>query len=555
MLDRLDAAVLRRWVDLAESCLGDVRQLLDSLNVFPVPDGDTGTNLHLTLVQVRADVADLPDDVALPELGQVIARSALMGARGNSGIITSQLLRGLVDEMDGRTEVDGRCLAAALRNGNAMAWQAVESPVEGTILSVSRAAAEAAAPSAAGPSSVVDVLDAVTDAARAALQATTAQLPALQHAGVVDAGAAGVVVLLEALRAAVTGQPPRALGLEASRVAGEHRGGAAEACPADPPVTASGDGTVVQLEVMYLLEAGAQEAAELRTRLAQLGDSLVVVGTEPTWHVHVHTEDAGAAVEAGVLAGRPSAIRITPLPAALQPTRLPPRQEVEAPEGAAERVGVVAWAAGPGLAELFRACGVVPVTGQVAHRASTGEVLEAVRRTGSRAVVVLPNDPDTLSVARLAAGTAREEGVRVTVVPTKAQVQGLAAAAVHDPTVELEQDVVAMSNAAGATRHGAVTIAAKEAITTAGLCSPGDVLGVVDGDFAVIGSDVAEVAEEVVSRLLSGGGEIVTLVTGEGGDDGLVARVARAVRRSHPLVEVTVVDGGQPRYPLLVGVE
>jgi uncharacterized protein len=525
--DELDGATARRWVDLATAALERERERIDALNVYPVPDGDTGTNLHLTLQQAQADARVLPEGAGLSEVCEAMARGALMGARGNSGIIASQLLRGCTRGFAGRARAGAAELVTALRRGNDEAWAAVERPVEGTMLSVTQAAALAAE-----GSSVSDVLQASCSAAREALQRTTHQLPELEAANVVDAGGAGVVVLLEALLAAVTGKDVR----EEERIA--QRGSAAEAArescdhlPLDGP----------EFEVMYLLEAPEDRVVALRGELAPLGTSLVVVGGDGLWHVHVHVDDAGAAVEAAVRAGRPSRIRITHFAGTGAPR--------------ASGVGVVAWAAGPGLAELFRASGVVPVTPPGGHRASTGEVLDAVRRTGKRSVVVLPNDPDTLSVARAAASSAREEGLRVTVVPTRAQVQGLAAAAVHDPAGELDQDVAAMSAAAGATRHGAVTIAAREAITMAGRCSPGDVLGVLDGDFAVIGNDVVAVAQEVVTRLLSGGGEMVTLVTGDEAPEGLAAHVSAAVRRVHPEVEVTVVDGGQPRYPLLVGVE
>jgi dihydroxyacetone kinase-like predicted kinase len=258
--------------------------------------------------------------------------------------------------------------------------------------------------------------------------------------------------------------------------------------------------------------------------------------------------------------GRPHRIRITHL-ASGEPSLA---ADAEAPTAAAapgrevpdpESIGVVAWAAGPGLAQVFSDAGVIPVVGRGGHRASTEEVLEAVRAAGTASVVVLPNDTDTLAVARAAAEAGRREGIRVTVVPTRAQVQGLAAAAVHDPLVSLEQDVALMSAAAGHTRHGAVTVAAREAITMAGRCMPGDVLGVVDGDFALIGDDLTRVAVEVTERLLGGGGELVTLVLGEGCPEGLVDSVQTAVRSAHREVEVHVVDGGQGRYPVLVGVE
>jgi hypothetical protein len=215
-------------------------------------------------------------------------------------------------------------------------------------------------------------------------------------------------------------------------------------------------------------------------------------------------------------------------------------------------VGLVACAAGPGLAALFAEAGAIVVRGS---RPATGEILAAIRSTGAGAVVVLPNDRDTQGAAEAAARMARQEQLRVSVLPTRAQVQGLAAAAVHDPDRGMDDDVVAMSAAAGATRNGAVTVAVREAITSAGICRPGDALGIVTGDIVVVGSDLAEVGHAVLDRLLAGGGELVSLVGGEDADAALLKDLREHVSSGRPGVEVAVLDGGQPRYPVLIGVE
>jgi DAK2 domain fusion protein YloV len=536
VLEVLDGAAARRWADAAVAALGAARAEIDALNVFPVPDGDTGTNLHLTLEHAVEALRALDDDAALGAVSDTLARGALMGARGNSGIIAAQLLRGWADELAGRTEADADVARSAFVRADAEAWEAVAHPVEGTLLSVSRAAARAAR-EAPGP--LAAVVRAAADAAREALAATPDQLPVLREAGVVDAGGMGLVVLLDALAGVVTGLAPSALPHPLA-VAGE----SAAAAVAGHGCSSAGGPAY---EVMYLLDAADAEVPALRTRLGGLGDSLVVVGGKGLWHVHVHTDDAGAAVEAGIDAGRPHRVRITHLGDQVRPGG----------EGArpAAGVGVVACAAGPGLAALFSEAGAVALQPGTGRRASTAELLRAVRETGTGSVVVLPNDPGTLAVAQAAAAVARGEGTRVTVVPTRAQVQGLAALAVHDRARDLDEDVAQMSAAAGATRHGAVTVAARDAITMAGRCRTGDVLGVLDGDFAVIGTDLGDVACEVVDRLLAGGGELVTLVLGEGTAAGLADDVRSRVRARRPEVEVHVLDGGQPRYPLLVGVE
>jgi dihydroxyacetone kinase-like predicted kinase len=300
-------------------------------------------------------------------------------------------------------------------------------------------------------------------------------------------------------------------------------------------------------EVMYLLDADDAAVEELRHTLAALGDSLVVVGGDGLWNVHVHVDDVGAAVEAGITAGRPHRIRVTHFAEQVAAAR----QRVSARTGRK----VVAVAAGPGLAELFASAGAVVVTGGPGQRPSTGQLLEAITACGAAEVVVLPNDGDTVRAAEIAARTAEaEHEVSVEVIPTHAQVQGLAAISVHEPGRTFDADVREMTATARHVRHGAVTVAARQAITMAGPCEAGDALGVVAGDFAVVGTDLEEVARDVLERLLAGGGELVTIVSGEGGVE-LADRVAAHVEQHHPTVDVAVHEGGQPRYPLLVSVE
>jgi hypothetical protein len=548
---RFDAAVARRWLALSLEGIERDREAIDSLNVYPVPDGDTGTNLHLTLVRAAQEVRGLPDDANLAAIAGAAAHGALLGARGNSGIITSQLLRGWAEALDGVEQAGPEHLAEALRRADEQAWLAVETPVEGTILSVTRAAALAAAGrDDLGLDGLVRV---AAEAARAALRRTTSQLDVLAEAGVVDAGGAGIVVVLDALVAAVTGEraapPPVA---------------APGPVPVAPSCPSPGDGGPSH-EVMFLLDLPPAEEADrvavLRAALAGLGDSLVVVGGSGLWHVHVHVDDHAAALAEAGRAGTPREVRVTHLvsgqvvagvPAA---TVVPSQPSVPATPsaGLVDEVAVVACASGPGLAALFAQAGAVVVGPGPGARPSTEELLAAVRSTGAACVVLLPNDTDTVAVARAAAEAAAADGIRVEVVPTRAQVQGLAALAVHDATLDLAACAARVSAAAGATRDGAVTTAAREAVTRAGRCRPGDVLGVVAGTVEVVGSDVTAVAGEVLDLLLAHGGELVTVVLGEQAPAGLAAAVdARLGGRG---VEVHVVEGGQPRYPVLLGVE
>lgn len=293
---------------------------------------------------------------------------------------------------------------------------------------------------------------------------------------------------------------------------------------------------------MYLLDAADDTIAAFRRQLADLGDSVVVVGGDGLWNVHVHADDVGTAIELGIAIGRPHRIRVTHF--ADQPHHEPPPGRA-----------VIAVVAGEGLAGLFTEAGAKVVVGGPGRRCSTGELLSAIEKSQATEIVLLPNDKDSIAVAEAAATAARQDGLRVAVIPTRAQVQGLAAIAVHDAAASFDDDVVHQSAAAGQTRHGAVTIAVKDAWTMAGRCRVGDALGVIDGDFALITDDLTEAAIGVVDRLLGGGGELLTLVAGRDADPELAAAIERHVRKQRKDVDVVVYDGGQDRYPLLIGVE
>jgi fatty acid kinase len=544
-----DLTTVLRFADLALTALGEAREEIDALNVYPVPDGDTGTNLYLTVEAARGALLDAVggDESTSPSPADVrtalsaFARGALLGARGNSGVILSSLVGALCKRL-GEAGPDDRS-ALVFAEGMAVAAQAgyaaVGQPAEGTILSVAQASADAAGRSAEDPSHRLGhVIRAAAAAAREAVARTPDQLAVLRDAGVVDAGGRGLSVVLDAAETAVTGRRP--VGGKAPL--GTH------AIPVPLP---SGDLTPdgPAYEVMYLLDADDSAVPALRAALAPLGDSLVVVGGDGLWNVHVHVDDVGAALEAGIEAGRPHRVQVTHFADQVE------RQVARRP--AAQRAGraVVVVAAGTGLGELFLQAGATVVPGGPGRRPSTAQVLEAVTSAGAAEVIVLPNDRESIAAAEAAARTARAEtDLRVAVIATNAQVQGLAALAVHEPGRPFEQDILEMTAAARHARSGAVTVAAQQAMTTAGPCEPGDVLGAVEGDFVVVGGDLFAVAADVLERLLGGGGELVTLVAGADGGD-LAERCAAHLAATRPTVDVVVYDGGQPRYPLLVGVE
>jgi len=581
----VDAGALRRWAGAALAVLGRHREEIDALNVFPVADSDTGTNMYLTF---EAACRALDDRLtatgpapSVPEALQALAHGALLGARGNSGVILSQLLRGAAGARYTGSAVDGAALAAGLAAAAELAYEAVARPAEGTILSVAAAAAQAASaavvaigeltarvPVPAGGEAVpvpnpltandslAYVAQAAAAGAREALTRTPEQLAALREAGVVDAGGLGLVVLLDTLAAYTGGLDPRG-AFRQRRLASAR---AAEPVPAPARQEP-------EFEVIYLLEATDAAVAELRRGLDEFcgrggGDSLVVVGGDGLWRVHVHVDDAGFPLEAGIAAGRPRDIQITHLAsqhfsgARSAPHAEPPAVSAAAPAPRAARA-VVAVAYGEGIAALLEEAGAHVLRAEPGRPPSAADFERAVAATRASEVVLLPNDTETTAVAaavaeRLSAG---QPSMRVAAVPAKVTVQGIAALAVHEPSRRFDADVVAMTAAAGATRYGAIEVAATEAWTMAGVCRPGQVLGHVENDVALIEDDQAAAAEAVLERMLSAGGEMVTLVIGDGTEPGMPEAVTDRMRMRHPVVDVVVYEGGQTGYPLLIGVE
>ncbi|MFD1826430.1 MULTISPECIES: DAK2 domain-containing protein [Mumia] len=534
MTTRVSSESFARWALACTEALGSARAEIDALNVFPVPDGDTGTNVYVTFESALQAISAPTEGELLATVVKEYVDAVLLGARGNSGVIMAQLLRAslpLVAEAEG-SAVDVARVADAMSAAAAAAYAAVGHPVEGTILTVACRAAEAAQEAVADGADLAQLVSATAAAAREALQRTPEQLDRLARAGVVDAGGRALVVVLDTTERLVTGRfvpapepvvVPRGLADD-----GAHD------LHADGP----------SYEVMYLLDADDTAIPALRQRLDDLGDSLVVVGGDRLWNVHVHVDDVGAAIEAGIDAGRPYRISVTHF-AEMTPALV-------STDGTR---AVVAIAAGPGLASLFSEAGAVVVATSVGAPLAVSAVLDTILDCGADDVVVLPNSRDFRVVCDAAAAQAREAGVHATVIPSWTQVQGLAAVAVHDPTHPFDDDVVAMTSAARGTQHGAITVATESGMTMAGPCLVGDVLGVVDAEFSMVGHEQAEVARLVLDRLMTGSAELVTLVTGDGLDDDVVPSLERWLRARRPDVELVSYTGGQARYPLLLAVE
>lgn len=529
--------------------LGDVfaahREELDDLNVFPVPDGDTGTNLLNTARTIAQEIEGTPDD----ELPAKVARGAMMGARGNSGIILSQLLRGLTETLDeaGSLDVDG--LARALKRGCDLAYDAVREPVEGTILTAIRAAAESAEDVAGRDAELIEVAEEVLTDVHEAVEHTTEQLEALHEAGVVDAGARGFEVFCAAFRDVVAGHEGETVDEEPEPVV-ERTG--------SDVVTERESGSIeYRFEVQYLLDADSSDAPALRERLEELGDSVVVVAAGHLMNVHVHTNDIGAALEAGLDLGRPSRVEVTYFA-----DQFAARERCDAPEAVAVapegrvRIACVVVLSGEGLRDLAREHGAEFVAGGAGDLPAVSELLNAIRSHVTHRILVLPGHRNVVPAAEQAAEIARREhGRSIDVVRTATSIPAvLAALTVYDPDGDPDDVHAAMAEAAGACAAGEVVRATRDADTPIGHVERGQPLASVNGEVVATAGSPVEALLAVAEELDVADAEAVTLVVGSGVDgEDRDAAVDALEQLSQASLEV--VDGGQRPAIFVLGVE
>ncbi len=538
-LTTLTAADLSRAVTTYAGLLRAQRDVINRLNVFPVPDGDTGTNMTLTVESVVADVHALGREVTMAELCRAIAQGSLMGARGNSGVILSQMLRGLIQGF-GDDQVDATELAAGLVRADVLARQAVARPVEGTILSVARAAAEGAQ----NASSLESVVHGARDAARAALARTPDQLAVLKQAGVVDSGGTGLVLWFDALCHVVAGDPLPATPDLAST----------SALP-EVHENLAGDVGDFRYEVMFLLDAEDDRMDTFRDGWAGLGDSIVVVGGEGTYNCHIHTNDIGASIEVAVEVGRPRRIRVSDLNEQVIEERWVRESHVlpDAPVTPVPTTAVVAVVVGDGVGRIFQTLGVRGlVTGGQTMNPSTAELVEAVRGTGATQVIILPNNRNIRAVAEQVDGLV-EAVVRV--VATDSIVEGFAALLNYDPDADVEENYRTMSDSADHVTAGEVTRAVRDTRTDVGEVRAGDWIGLGAGGVLAIGTRLDEVNERLLRCLIKDQHELVTVIEGEGSSSASTRAVREFIAVQYPQLGVEVHHGGQPLYPYLFGVE
>ncbi len=545
-LDTIGVDDLRAAVGTYRRALELHRDAINRLNVYPVPDGDTGTNMALTLQSVVDELAGA--DGSLESACKAISYGSLMGARGNSGVILSQILRGLCSVLEGRDPSDPADWAEALAVASDAAYGAVMKPVEGTILTVVRETAAAAAAAVADGASLVELLDRCRTAAQVALDKTPEQLAVLAEAGVVDAGGAGFVLFLDSLLAVVDGREIPEPSDEAGPVA------VGQSAPADPDHGSIAD---LRYEVMYFLDAPDERIDEFKNSWAEIGDSIVVVGGDGIWNCHIHTDDIGAAIESGIEVGRPNRIRVTDL--------LEQVDHVESMEGPGGDVtiafgsrapavtAVVAVAAGDGVRRIFESLGVqAVVTGGQTMNPSTQVLLQAVEQVDAEQVVILPNNKNIIPVAEQVDGVSAKS---VAVVPTRGIAEGFASLLAYDPQADIETNVDGMAEAASAVVAGEVTVAVRDSVADGATISAGQFLGMRRDGVEVVAGSLVEAATGLLAALIGPDHELVTIIQGADATDEDTSAIVEWLAAEQPELEVEVHHGGQPLYPYYLGVE
>jgi DAK2 domain fusion protein YloV len=495
------------------------RSRIDDLNVYPVPDGDTGTNLTLTVRAIDEALAkDGPDDRA--GLAREVSRAALMGARGNSGVILSQIIRGATDSLAQSDD-----LAKAFRSASDAAYRAVKKPVEGTMLTAIRAMADAAEQNAD--------LTSIIAAGDETVRKTRELLPVLEEAGVVDAGAAGLVEIVRGVHAALTG----------------------EALP-DPPELQEELGIdAIHQELsrfryctVFVIEGDGLDADALEEELEEFGDSLLVVGDSTALKIHVHTDDPGRALTLGVARGVVEGVEIANMHAQTQEREA--RLLHAVPDADAASSAVVAVAAGDGNRALFESGGAFVVDGGRTMNPSTADLVAAIEAAGAPEVLVLPNNGNVIMSAEQAADHSSKT---VRVVPTRSLQAGLAALLAFDPARRADENVKPMAEAVESVATGAVTIASRDVQLNGVSVRKGKWLGLANGEPVAGGETFDEVVQAVLEQLLAEPRGILTLLTGE--DPPSLDALLSALEAQHPELELDVHQGGQPNYPLLLAAE
>ena len=551
----ITTSLFQEMVQAGATRLNKQAEYVNSLNVFPVPDGDTGTNMGMTIENGAKEVSDRSAST-VGEAAGIFAKGLLMGARGNSGVITSQLFRGFSQSVKDKEELDGAALAAAFQSGVEVAYKAVMKPVEGTILTVSRGAAIGAKKKAESTNDAVEVMRAALEGAKTALAKTPDMLPVLKEVGVVDSGGQGLVFIYEGFLSALTGEFIASEEFQATPAT------MSEMINAEHHKSVAGHVATEDIkfgyctEIMVALKQGPTyvkdfDYDEFRNYLNNLGDSLLVVNDDEIVKVHVHTEDPGLVMQEGLKYGSLVKVKVDNM-------RNQHEAQVEKEERQAKPVeekeyAIIAVVAGDGLADIFKAQGVdYIISGGQTMNPSTEDFVKAVEELNARNIIILPNNKNILMAAQSAAEVIDQPAA---VVETKTIPQGLTSLLAFDESKSIEENYERMSASLGDVVSGSVTTAVRDTTIDGLEIHENDNLGMVDGKIVVSNPDMMETLEETFAHLLDEDSEIVTLYVGEDGSEELANELAQALAEKYEDVEVEIHQGGQPVYPYLFSVE
>ena len=551
----ITTSLFQEMVQAGATRLNKQAEYVNSLNVFPVPDGDTGTNMGMTIENGAKEVSDRSAST-VGEAAGIFAKGLLMGARGNSGVITSQLFRGFSQSVKDKEELDGAALAAAFQSGVEVAYKAVMKPVEGTILTVSRGAAIGAKKKAESTNDAVEVMRAALEGAKTALAKTPDMLPVLKEVGVVDSGGQGLVFIYEGFLSALTGEFIASEEFQATPAT------MSEMINAEHHKSVAGHVATEDIkfgyctEIMVALKQGPTyvkdfDYDEFRNYLNNLGNSLLVVNDDEIVKVHVHTEDPGLVMQEGLKYGSLVKVKVDNM-------RNQHEAQVEKEERQAKPVeekeyAIIAVVAGDGLADIFKAQGVdYIISGGQTMNPSTEDFVKAVEELNARNIIILPNNKNILMAAQSAAEVIDQPAA---VVETKTIPQGLTSLLAFDESKSIEENYERMSASLGDVVSGSVTTAVRDTTIDGLEIHENDNLGMVDGKIVVSNPDMMETLEETFAHMLDEDSEIVTIYVGEDGSEELANELAQALAEKYEDVEVEIHQGGQPVYPYLFSVE
>ena len=554
-MSNITTSLFQEMVQAGATRLNKQAEYVNSLNVFPVPDGDTGTNMGMTIENGAKEVSDRSAST-VGEAAGIFAKGLLMGARGNSGVITSQLFRGFSQSVKDKEELDGAALAAAFQSGVEVAYKAVMKPVEGTILTVSRGAAIGAKKKAESTNDAVEVMRAALEGAKTALAKTPDMLPVLKEVGVVDSGGQGLVFIYEGFLSALTGEFIASEEFQATPAT------MSEMINAEHHKSVAGHVATEDIkfgyctEIMVALKQGPTyvkdfDYDEFRNYLNNLGDSLLVVNDDEIVKVHVHTEDPGLVMQEGLKYGSLVKVKVDNM-------RNQHEAQVEKEERQAKPVeekeyAIIAVVAGDGLADIFKAQGVdYIISGGQTMNPSTEDFVKAVEELNARNIIILPNNKNILMAAQSAAEVIDQPAA---VVETKTIPQGLTSLLAFDESKSIEENYERMSASLGDVASGSVTTAVRDTTIDGLEIHENDNLGMVDGKIVVSNPDMMETLEETFAHMLDEDSEIVTIYVGEDGSEELANELAQALAEKYEDVEVEIHQGGQPVYPYLFSVE